>query len=67
MDKLIFKRPKKKNTCTGGGVIRVTASAYDVIADISAETGKSVSYIASNMIEFASKYTEVQDDDGSEE
>lgn len=63
MDKLTFQRPKKKGSKQGEyPVIRVSGAAYEIISGISAETGKSVSYIASQMIEFAEKYTAIEDE-----
>lgn len=63
MDKLIFKRPKKRTSGKHGTVVRIGGDAYEIVADISAETGKSVSYIASRMIEFAAEHTRVEDEE----
>lgn len=63
MEKLIFKRPKKNPTDKNSTVIRIGGEAYEIIAGLSAETGKSASYIASRMIEFAAEHTTVEDDE----
>ena len=63
MEKLIFKRPKKKVSKKNGAVVRISGEAYEIAAGLSAETGKSVSYIASRMIEFAAEHTRVEDDE----
>ena len=40
--------------------IRVSREAENIILDISAKTGLTKSFIASEMIRFAAKYTEVE-------
>lgn len=60
MDKLIFKIPRPARTRDRSSVVRVTCEAYNAIEAISARTGLSNSYIASRMIEFAAKNTEIQ-------
>lgn len=63
MEKLVFKRPRRGSSDKSSTVIRIGGEAYEIIAGLSAETGKSVSYIASRMIEFAAEHTTVEDDE----
>lgn len=63
MEQLVFKRPRKNSSDKNSTVIRIGETAYEIIAGLSAETGKSVSYIASRMIEFAAEHTTVKDDE----
>lgn len=64
MDKLVFNRPKpKESRRTGKGeVIRITDDAYEILSGISAETGKAIGFIASEMIKFSEKYTFIEDE-----
>ena len=64
-DKLVFKRPKpKESKKTGRGeVIRITDDAYEILAGYSAELGKSIGYLASCMIEYASRHTVIENED----
>lgn len=41
-------------------VTRITPEAYNVLEDYSARTGLSLSFIASQMILFASEHTEIK-------
>lgn len=56
MEKLQFtappRAPRRKDR---SAIVRVTSEAYNAIEEISARTGLSNSYVASRMIEFASK------------
>lgn len=64
MDKLVIKRPKPKTSRkTGRGeVIRITDEAYEILSGLSAESGKTVSFLASNMIQFASEHVVIEDE-----
>lgn len=53
MDKLIFVKPTPKVTAATSTIIRVSGEAYNAVSSIEAETGLSLSYIASQMILFA--------------
>lgn len=58
MDKLIFTTGKDCREC--GTILRIKPRAAVCITDLMRQTGKSASEIASDMIEFAYKYCEVQ-------
>ena len=60
MNKLVFTvsrpaREKSENT-----IMRLTPAAYNAVEEISAKTGLSNCYIASQMILFAASHTEVE-------
>lgn len=59
-DKLILCR-KKIRRQDGRPVIRVSPTAYQMLADMSDDTGHTISEIASAMIEFASERTEIKE------
>lgn len=63
MDNFVLKIPRAKKHGGKGEVIRVTDEAYDILAGWSAESGRSISFIASEMIKHVSDYTVVEDDD----
>ena len=65
MDKLIFYKsaPKNRGQST---IIRVSAEAYNAIAEIEAETGYAISYIASQMVMYAAKHTEIKEGNNDE-
>lgn len=63
MDKLVFVKPAPKVTAATSTIIRVSGDAYNAIAQIEAETGLSMSYIASQMIKFASERMEIKESD----
>lgn len=65
MDKLIFVKPTPKVTAATSTIIRVSGEAYNAVSSIEAETGLSLSYIASQMILFATQNTEVKEDDSN--
>lgn len=58
-EKLVFKIPRPVKVKEGKPVIRITAEAYAAVEEISAKTGLSNSFVASRMIEFAAKNTEI--------
>lgn len=64
-DKLVFKRPKPIRSAKSGKgeVIRITDGAYEILASFSAELGKTISYIASRMIEYAAENTIIEDEE----
>ena len=61
MAKLIFVKPAPKVTAATSTIIRVSGEAYNAIAQIEAETGLSMSYIASQMIKFAAEHMEIKE------
>ena len=65
MDKLIFVKPAPKITATTSTIIRVSGEAYNAISQIEAETGLSMSYIASKMIKFAAEHMEIREDENN--
>lgn len=58
-EKLIFKLPRPVRQNDKPPVVRVTAEAYSAIESISAKTGLSNCYVASQMILYAARNTEV--------
>lgn len=58
-DKLVLRRRKIRRQ-DGRPVIRVTPAVYQIVADLSDDTGQTISDIASAMIEFASERTEIE-------
>ncbi len=58
-DKLVLTRKKQKRQ-DGRPVIRVTPTVYQLLADLSDDTGYTISQLASTMIEFAAERTEVE-------
>lgn len=65
--KLIITKPVDKQDVSGQ-VVRVSAKAYALLESLSKETGRSRSYIANRMIEFAFDRVEIReevDEDGS--
>lgn len=64
MDTLRFVSPRAARPRTGQQIIRVSEEAYNYIEEISARTGLSIAYIASQMIKFASDRTEIVADVG---
>lgn len=63
-DKLIITRPDDKADGTGQ-MVRVSAKAYALLESLAKESGRSRSYIANKMIEFA--FDRVEITDGEEE
>lgn len=62
MERLIYKRAAFKQA-KGSVVIKIDKEAADIIEAFAAETLLSKSRIASDMIKFASEYTEVIDEE----
>ena len=58
-DKLVLRRRKIRRQ-DGRPVIRVSPDVYQILADLSDDTGHTISDIASAMIEFASERTEIE-------
>lgn len=61
MDKLVFPVIRRTKKSGQSPVTRITREAYDKCAEISASCGYSISYIASEMIIFASRYVEFKE------
>lgn len=51
-DMLIISKPTEPKE-TSGQMVRVSAKAYALLEDLAARSGRSRSYIANKMIEFA--------------
>ena len=62
MDKLVFKVTRPARTKTDNTIMRLTPEAYNAVEEVSAKTGLSNCYIASQMILFAAGHTEVKFD-----
>lgn len=60
-DKLTFVIPRvaRRLSSDERPVMRITPEAYNLVEEISARTGFSNAYIASQMIEYAAKHTEI--------
>lgn len=60
-EKLTFVIPRvaRRLSSSERPVIRITPEAYNLVEEISARTGFSNAYIASQMIEYAAKHTEI--------
>ncbi len=67
MDKLIFPVARDPRVKRCSQPVRVSAYAYNVIEEISAKTGLSNSYIASQMILYARQHTKLTFDDDTQE
>ena len=59
-DKLIITRPDDKAE-SNGQMVRVSAKAYALLESLAKESGRSRSYIANKMIEFAFDRVEITD------
>ena len=64
MDKLVFKVTRPARTKTDNTIMRLTPEAYNAVEEVSAKTGLSNCYIASQMILFAASHTEIEFDCG---
>ena len=60
MDKLVFTLPRPAREKTENTIMRLTPAAYNAVEEVSAKTGLSNCYIASQMILFAASHTEVE-------
>ena len=60
MDKLVFTVSRPAREKTENTIMRLTPAAYNAVEEISARTGLSNCYIASQMILFAASHTEVE-------
>ena len=63
-DKLIFKVTRPARTKTDNTIMRLTPEAYNAVEEVSAKTGLSNCYIASQMILYAAGNTEIEFDRG---
>lgn len=61
-EKYVLKRPKPRSGGKGE-VIRITDAAYAILSGLSAETGKSKGFIASDMISWLSERLVIEDED----
>ena len=59
MDKLVFTLPRPVREKSENTIMRLTPAAYNAVEEVSAKTGLSNCYIASQMILFAASHTEV--------
>ena len=60
MDKLVFTLPRPVREKSENTIMRLTPAAYNAVEEVSAKTGLSNCYIASQMILFAAGHTEVE-------
>ena len=60
MDKLVFTLPRPVREKSENTIMRLTPAAYNAVEEVSAKTGLSNCYIASQMILFAASHTEVE-------
>ena len=60
MDKLVFTVSRPAREKTENTIMRLTPAAYNAVEEVSAKTGLSNCYIASQMILFAAGHTEVE-------
>ena len=60
MDKLVFTVSRPAREKTENTIMRLTPEAYNAVEEVSAKTGLSNCYIASQMILFAASHTEVE-------
>ena len=60
MDKLVFTVSRPVREKTDNTIMRLTPAAYNAVEEVSAKTGLSNCYIASQMILFAASHTEVE-------
>ena len=59
--KLIITKPVEKNDTTGQ-MVRVSQKAYALLESLAKESGRSRSYIANKMIEFAFDRVEIREE-----
>ena len=59
MGKLVFTLPRPAREKTDNTIMRLTPAAYNAVEEVSAKTGLSNCYIASQMILIAAGHTEV--------
>nr|DAT73137.1 MAG TPA: HicB family [Caudoviricetes sp.]DAY52367.1 MAG TPA: HicB family [Caudoviricetes sp.] len=62
-DKLIFRVPRPVKPKDKPPVVRITLEAYTALEEISAKTGLSNCFVASQMILYAAKNTEIKTED----
>ncbi|CCY19984.1 unknown [Eubacterium sp. CAG:786] len=62
-DKLIFRVPRAVKPKDKPPVVRITLEAYTALEEISAKTGLSNCFVASQMILYAAKNTEIKTED----
>lgn len=60
MDKLVFTVSRPAREKTENTIMRLTPAAYNAVEEVSAKTGLSNCYIASQMILYAASHTEVE-------
>ena len=59
MDKLTFTVARPARVKTENTIIRLTPAAYNAVEEISAKTGLSNCYVASQMVQFAADHAAV--------
>lgn len=64
--KLIITKPNEKKETTGQ-MLRVSTKAYALLESLSKESGRSRSYIANKMIEFAFDRVEIREEGDEDE
>ena len=64
-ESLVFTIPRaaRRLSPTDRAVVRITPEAYNLVEEVSARTGFSNAYIASEMIKYAAEHTEIKHND----
>ena len=62
MAELIITKPAEKSD-TAGQVVRVSPKSYALLEDLAAKSGRSRSYIANRMIEFAYDFVKIEEEE----
>lgn len=65
-DRLIITKPVDKTEQTGQ-VVRVSTKAIALLDDLAAKSGRSRSYLANKLIEFAYDWVEIEEGDDDDE
>lgn len=61
-ENLIITKPSDKSDATGQ-VVRVSTKAYALLEDLAARSGRSRSYIANRLIEFAYDFVKIEEEE----
>ena len=65
-EKLVITKPAEPKE-SAGQVVRVSPKAYALLEDLAAKSGRSRSYIANKMIEFAYDRVEIKEEGEEDE
>lgn len=61
-ESLIITKPSDKSDAAGQ-VVRVSTKAYALLEDLAARSGRSRSYIANRLIEFAYDFVKIEEEE----